>query len=68
LKDNWDWPYILYVGRAWLQYTEKEVWSLTPRKFKSQLEVHQRIQQQMWGKQKQSTSSGMGYIDQIPGW
>jgi hypothetical protein len=68
-QDGWDWPYILYVGRVWLEYTDKEVWALTPRQFVSQLNVHEDIMKQMHG---QSTKAGKaiptGYIDQIPGW
>ena len=44
---------------------------MTPRKFKSQLDVHQDIQEQMYGKgkkNKQKPPAGYGYIDQIPGW
>jgi hypothetical protein len=43
--------------------------NLTPRKFKSQLDVHLDVQQRMHGAQSQSNSTAqMGYIDQIPGW
>lgn len=41
--------------------------NLTPRKFKSQLDVHADIQKRMHGTgNNESTQSA--YIDQIPGW
>lgn len=43
IDDGWDWPYIMYVGRVWLGYTSEEVWRLTPRQFKAQLDVHVRL-------------------------
>lgn len=66
LKDQWDWPYILYIGRVWLKYTDKEIWEMTPRKFKSQLDVHYDIQVRS-GKFKDDTQK-VGFIDQVPGW
>jgi len=73
-RDGWDWPYIIYVGRVWLEYTDKETWTLTPRQFASQLAVHEDILKQMRGsgkgKDKPSVgkSTDLGFIDQIPGW
>lgn len=59
----------LYVGRVWLHYTDEEVMSMTPRKFKSQLDVHYDVQQRMHGEKSQRNSTDqVGYIDQIPGW
>ncbi len=52
---------------------------MTPRKFKSQLDVHQDVQQQMNGGSSSRDAKAMqkaikkqqvqsGYIDQIPNW
>jgi hypothetical protein len=65
-SDDWDWPYILYIGRVWLRYTEKEIWQLTPRQFKAQLEVHADIQRRLNGAKTQMEQTG--YIDQLKGW
>lgn len=68
-SDDWDWPYILYVGRVWLHYTDEEIMNMTPRKFKSQLDVHYDVQQRLHGGNPQRNSTDqVGYIDQIPGW
>jgi len=74
-RDGWDWPYILYVGRVWLRYTEREVWSLTPRQFDTQIHVHEDVTRQMYGTNNNKGSNGqskpsppIGYIDQIKGW
>ena len=68
--DGWDWPYILYVGRVWLRYTDAETWALTPRQFKSQLDVHEDVTRQMYGASgdSQPASQPLGFIDQIKGW
>lgn len=71
-QDGWDWPYILYVGRVWLGYTDKEIWALTPRQFSAQLAVHEDITNRMHGQSpapaKQAKAAPTGFIDQIPGW
>lgn len=71
-QDGWDWPYILYVGRVWLGYTDKETWALTPRQFSAQLAVHEDITKRMHGQGMTPASSAKaastGFIDQIPGW
>lgn len=72
-RDGWDWPYIIYVGRVWLEYTDKETWALTPRQFASQLSVHEDVLKQMHGgsgkgKPNVGKSTQLGFIDQIPGW
>lgn len=67
-KDDWDWPFILYAGRVWLNYTETEIFNMTPRKLFSQLEVHNDIQLIKNGKEPTRTKETLGYIDQIPGW
>lgn len=42
---------------------------MTPRKFKSQLDVHYDVQQRLHGENVQGKSADqVGYIDQIPGW
>nr|DAL21289.1 MAG TPA_asm: hypothetical protein [Caudoviricetes sp.] len=42
---------------------------MTPRKFKSQLDVHHDVQQRLHGGKLQGNSTDhVGYIDQIPGW
>jgi len=55
-----------------LHYTEEEIWQLTPRKFKSQLDVHEDIQRKMNGaskkNKKQTAPAQAGYIDQLSGW
>lgn len=65
-SDNWDWPYILYVGRVWLHYTDAETLSLTPRMFAAQLAVHKDIQERLHG--LSSSAPQDSFIDQIPGW
>lgn len=65
--DNWDWPYILYVGRVWLKYSDDELWNMTPRKFKSQLDVHKDVQDRLHGVSP-TAASQEGFIDNIPGW
>jgi len=64
--DGWDWPYILYVGRVWLRYTDKEIWQLTPRQFKAQLDVHIDIQKKLNNPKQNNVP--FGYIDQLKGW
>lgn len=62
---------MLYVGRVWLEYSDKEFWSLTPRQFASQLSVHEDIVSKMHGQKPRvgkSKPTDIGYIDQIPGW
>ena len=42
---------------------------MTPRKFKSQLNVHYDVQKRMYGSGTEgSSTTNAGYIDQIPGW
>ena len=42
---------------------------MTPRKFKSQLDVHYDVQKRMHDVESQGNSTDqIGYIDQIPGW
>ena len=42
---------------------------MTPRKFKSQLDVHYDVQRRISGGNSQRNSTDqVGYIDQIPGW
>lgn len=72
-QDGWDWPYIIYVGRVWLHYTDKEVWNLTPRQFDTQIRVHEDVTRQMYGSSTSSKGTAkpaphIGYIDQIKGW
>ena len=67
-QDGWDWPYILYIGRVWLRYTDEQVWRLTPRQFDAQLKVHQKIQEAKYGTAKEDPAKPTGFIDQIPGW
>lgn len=70
--DGWDWPYILYVGRVWLMYSEQEIWRLTPRQFQAQLKVHEHILKQKYGTGTTQTTGAQdaatGFVDQIPGW
>lgn len=66
-QDGWDWPYILYVGRVWLHYTDEQIWKLTPRQFYTQLNVHNDVRKRMYGTGS-SSSEHAGFIDQIPGW
>lgn len=49
-----------------MQYTEKELWQLTPRQFKAQLDVHADIQRRLNGAKTQKEQTG--YIDQLKGW
>ena len=71
-QDGWDWPYILYVGRVWLHYTDDQVWRLTPRQFDAQLKVHEEILKKTHGVTSSSKATmapaATGFIDQIPGW
>jgi hypothetical protein len=66
---------------VWLKYSEEDIWSMTPRKFKAQLDVHQDVQNQMNGGtsareqkafqkayNKQNRKVSTGFIDQIPNW
>lgn len=68
--DGWDWPYIVYVGRVWLCYTEEELWRLTPRQFATQISVHEDVTRQMHGMSSNRSMSRqpLGFIDQIKGW
>ena len=60
--DGYDWPYILYIGRKWLGYTDEQTLALTPRQFAAQLRVHVELMQ------GHTDNSQAGFIDQIPGW
>ena len=67
--DNWDWPFILYVGRKWLGFTDEETMSLTPRYFRNQISVHLKVQKELSGNESKGNSKDtFGYIDQIEGW
>ena len=66
-QDGWDWPYILYVGRKWLGYTDEQLWQLTPKQFASQVSVHENVTKQMYGA-GDKPAAPTGFIDQIPGW
>lgn len=67
--DGWDWPYILYVGRVWLCYSEADIWKLTPRQFVAQMHVHEDITSKMHGVSSgRKAAQPTGFIDQIPGW
>ena len=71
VKDDWDWPFILYAGRVWLKYTDEQIWNLTPRFFQSQMRVHNYIQEVKYGSSDNNSNNKTvqdGYIDQIPGW
>ena len=71
VKDDWDWPFILYAGRVWLKYTDEQIWNLTPRFFQSQMRVHNYIQELKYGSSENVGNNKTvqdGYIDQIPGW
>ena len=70
VKDDWDWPFILYAGRVWLHYTDEQVMNLTPRFFQSQLKVHNYFLKAKYGSADDDTSTGTeeGFRDQIPGW
>lgn len=50
-------------------YTEIEIWQLTPRQLKAQMDVHMYVKQQM-NKSGDSNEQQMqtGYIDQLKGW
>lgn len=68
-RDGWDWPYILYAGRVWLRYTDKETWALTPRQFAAQMAAHEDVLKRTHGQQPSvGNPPTVGYIDQIPGW
>lgn len=75
-RDGWDWPYLIYIGRVWLCYTDEEFWRLTPRQLKTQIDVHEDITRQMYGSGGSSGSGNgrqmsrqpLGFIDQIKGW
>ena len=63
-QDEWDWPYILYVGRVWLKYSDEQTWNLTPKQFKAQLDIHAATQKKTNG----SSPDKSGFIDQLSGW
>ena len=69
-KDDWDWPFIIYVGTVWLNRTEEEVWKLTPRKLQALLNVHYEIKRQQFGGKGSNPINNAvnGFIDTIPGW
>jgi hypothetical protein len=50
---------------VWLRYSDDEVWRLTPRQFKAQMDVHIDIQKRM--NDTKAPTQG-GYIDQLKGW
>ena len=66
--DGWDWPWLFYIGRNWLGFTEDEFWETTPRTFKALLNVHMEIKklerQSAGGAQEPQLTT----IDQIKGW
>ena len=72
VKDDWDWPFILYAGRVMLHYTDEQIWNLTPRFFQAQMRVHNYLQELKYGGKTNGNSrtAGVtnGFIDQIPGW
>ena len=58
-----------------LGYTDEQTWKLTPRQFSVQVSVHEDIMNKLNGAGKvpnsapvKEATSGIGYIDQIPGW
>lgn len=67
-EDNWDWPFILYAGMVFLNYSEDEVWNLTPRKFKVLLDAHYEVVALLNGSTLKRKNEPFSYIDKIPGW
>jgi hypothetical protein len=51
-----------------LCYTEKEVWDLTPRQLKAQLDVHFEVISKRGSQGTNNPRDAFGYIDQIPDW
>lgn len=70
VKDNWDWPFIVYAGTVLLRRSEDEVMRMTPRKFNALLKVHSFIEQQKAGARSKGNAQQqtVGFIDNIPGW
>ena len=57
------------IVEAMKKSEDEEIMRMTPRKFKSQLDVHHDVQQRLHGGKLQGNSTDqVGYIDQIPGW
>ena len=69
-QDGWDWPYILYVGRKWLGYTDQQTWALTPRQFMAPLSAHEDVTRKANGvsDDRLTASARKRNLDQIPGW
>lgn len=61
-QDQWDWPFLVYVGTKILGMSEAKFWKTTPRKFKALVNVHIKFQE---GGKKGSKKSAPGYIDQV---
>lgn len=68
VKDNWDWPFIMYAGTVWLKRTEEEVWKLTPRKLQALMRVHYDVMKKQNGVASKDTKQEYDFIDNIPGW
>jgi len=49
-----------------LRYSDKEIWQLTPRQFKAQLDVHIDIHKKLNNPKQNNVP--FGYIDQLEGW
>ena len=66
-QDLWDWPYIFYVGRTLLGFSDQELWNVTPRYFKSQWDAHVAYSNSQ-GEQPAKEKVSAGFIDQVQGW
>lgn len=76
--DGWNWPWLLFLSRELLHFTEEEFWSCTPKKLYALIEQAQEFNKQKYGDGGDSSASGgrarssgqpkEGYIDQLPGW
>lgn len=76
--DGWNWPWLLFISRELIHFSEEEFWNCTPKKLYALIEQAQEFNRQKYGTddssstpRKQAKSKGHvseGYIDQLPGW
>jgi hypothetical protein len=62
-EDSWDWPLLLYTATVILCRTEKQFWTMTPRKLSALAKVH--VELNTADTDEDNKPQQTGFIDQI---
>jgi len=61
LTDSWDWELLIYTATVVLKRSEKQFWTMTPRKLNALTHIHTKMN----GGDKDKKQPKTGYIDQV---